>query len=436
MQLLRETLAHQSPEKSVSGWIRILFPEILFAIFLIPTKYTMLSEKFNIPEYINPQNLLFIFFCIIVSSICISNEKFTAIPKRLAFSFICFLLMLVTGVFYSADPVYGKEKIFEFLTVTTMSCYAPFFLFRNLPALERFFKVFILLGISLSAFILIANPYAFQFHPFQASYPKFQTTFGSNYLSLQYIIGIAILVLLYYFVFKEGTSKKNIILLTVFIGFLMAAMLYSPGKNPIISLFLTVIIMTAGSLKITQQKLLIKKKVLNYMILIFAMGTILLSAIGWMFLHRLNAIFTPGYYGQVERIENVKIAFKVFLENPLLGAGTGSFTEYAGTFRGIERMKYPHNLLLEIASEIGSLGLFFLLAILFFAFKRLLFLKKKYRDSPFYHLPNVILALLIFIFLTSLTGGNINNPVLFALIGITFVIEPIIKKFAPGNLPA
>jgi len=158
------------------------------------------------------------------------------------------------------------------------------------------------------------------------------------------------------------------------------------------------------------------------------MGTLLLSVIGWMFLLRLTVMFSPGYYGQIERVQNTKIAIDVFFNNPVLGSGIGSFADLSGVFEGIERMKYPHNILLEIASEMGSAGLLFFCTMLFFAFKKLFFLTKKYRNTPYHHLPNAVLAFLIFVFLTSLTGGNIDNPLLFAWIGISFILEPIIRK--------
>lgn len=356
------------------------------------------------------------------------KEKFIAIPKLLIVSYTGFIILMVISNYYSANPAYGFEKTTEFLTYCTLACFAPFFLFRDLSSFERFLKTFIILGIIISVFIFFSSPYSLRFYSSNSAYPKFQTTLGSNYLALQYIVGIAILTALYYFLFKKNISKKLTVLFILLIGFLAGAMLYAPGKNPIISLFLTVVIMTLASIKIDYQKILIKRKILNYAIFIFVMGTLLLSTVGWMFVLRLQAVLTPGYYGQVERVENIKVAVNLFLDNPIIGSGIGSFSEYAAQFAGIERMRYPHNLPLEIISELGFMGLFLFAFIVVYAFKKLICLAGKYRTTPYHHVPNVVLAFLVFTFLASQTGGNINNPMLFAWIGVAYVLEPVIKK--------
>jgi len=407
--------------------IYFLFP-ILFSLFLIPTKFASLTEKLNIPSFFSPPNILFVIITCIIIVTALMDKKNISIPGLLVVSYIGFSILMTTSIYYSANPEYGLAKTIEFLTYSSLACFAPFFLFRNLISFERFLKTFVVLGIILGVFIFFSSPYSLRFYSSNSAYPKFQTNIGSNYLALQYIIGISILIMLYYFLFKKNLSKKLTLLFILLIGLLSGAMLYAPGKNPIISLFLTVVIMTIASIKIDYQKILIKRKILNYAVLIFVMGAILLSTVGWMFVLRLQAVLTPGYYGQVERVENTKIAVDVFLNHPIIGAGIGSFSEYAASFEGIERMRYPHNLPLEIASELGFIGLLFFAFILIYAFKHLIYLTKKYRTTPYHNLPNVVLAFLTFTFLVSQTGGNINNPLLFAWVGIAYILEPIIKK--------
>ncbi|TAL56963.1 MAG: hypothetical protein EPN85_14610 [Bacteroidetes bacterium] len=409
------------------------FLPVLFALFLMPTKYASLTQKLHIPPYFSPQNLLFGFISLSIIITIVLNQKFTLIPKHLILSYLGFAILVTTGIFYSSNPHYGQEKTIEFLTSTTLACFAPFFLFRNLNVFERFLKTFIVLSILLSIFIFASSPYSFRFYNSNNSYPQFQTTIGNNYLALQYIVGISLLTMIYYFLFKQKIQKKIIFLAVLLCGLFAAALLYSPGKNPILSLFLTVVIMTFLSLKIEYQKILMKRKTLTYAVLIFLFGALLLSTIGWMFVLRLQALLQPGYYGQVERVENTKNAIDVFLNHPFFGAGIGSFSDYAAILNGIERMRYPHNIFLELASEMGFAGLLLFILILGFAFKQLFYLTKKYRPTQYYPLPNAVLSFLIFTFLTSLTGGNINNPLLFVWIGIAYILEPIIIKCMRTN---
>lgn len=408
--------------------ISFLYPEIFFSLFLMPTKFTSLTEKLHISPYLSPANLLFVFMSGIIIITVLLNQKCIVIPKRLFFPYTGFILLMTISISYSPAFDYGLAKTTEFILMSTLACFAPFFLLKDLKTFERFLKTFITLGILLGVFIFISSPYAFQFYSSNSSYPKFQTTIGNNYLALQYILGISLLAMIYYFLFKEKIRKRITVLSIMLIGLFGAALMYSPGKGPIISLFFTVVIMTLLSLKIEYQKILIKRKIMTYALLIFGGGALLLSTIGWMFILRLQALLQPGYYGQVERSENIKIAIDVFLNHPFFGAGIGSFSHYAGVFEGIERMKYPHSLPLEILTEMGFVGFILLILVLGFSLRQLLHLAKKYRSTPYYNIPNAVLSFFVFTFLASLTGGNINNPLLFAWAGIAYVLEPIIKR--------
>ena len=403
-----------------------LYPEILFSLFLIPTRFNALTEKFNIPSFLNPVYLLFaVIVCIIFIKVTLNNSCFI-IPRLLLLSFIGFIIFMAIGLSYSVAFQYGLSKTLEFITLSSLACFAPFFLLNNLNVFERFLKTYIVLGFFLSIFIFVSSPYAFQFYS-SKDYPKFHTTLGNNYLGLQYILGISILTMIYYFMFSRRMNKIQVtlaVLLTLLLG---AALLYSPGKGPIISLFLTVIIMSLVSLKIDRQKIVFNRKTLLYTLSVLAGGILLLSTVGWMFTLRLQKMFEPGYYGMTERVVNSKIAFQVFLNHPFFGAGIGSFSEYAAKIEGIERMKYPHNLPLEIISEMGLTGFILFAFMIGYAFKQLFFLANKYRETPYHNLSNVVISFLIFTFLSSLTGGNINNPLLFAWIGIAFVLEPMIN---------
>lgn len=59
----------------------------------------------------------------------------------------------------------------------------------------------------------------------------------------------------------------------------------------------------------------------------------------------------------VQRAGLYRLAFDMFLEHPLLGAGTAGFEVVARTAPGLEVREYPHNLVLQVASEFGVLGL-------------------------------------------------------------------------------
>mgnify|MGYP006271666477 FL=1 len=156
-------------------------------------------------------------------------------------------------------------------------------------------------------------------------------------------------------------------------------------------------------------------------------GIVLSLSIGWVFLTRTKALSTPDYYARVERLSNAKIALDLFLQNPLQGAGIGGFNAYSVQMEDIEKFKYPHNIIIEVMAELGTLGLILFLSILVPAFRHLFRLKKKYWNSRYDTLPNVMISFLLFTFMAAMTSGNITNLALFSLVGMAYSIENIIN---------
>ena len=59
----------------------------------------------------------------------------------------------------------------------------------------------------------------------------------------------------------------------------------------------------------------------------------------------------------VQRAGLYRLAMSLFIEHPLLGVGTSGFEVEAMTEPGLEGHDYPHNVVLQVASEFGLVGL-------------------------------------------------------------------------------
>ena len=59
----------------------------------------------------------------------------------------------------------------------------------------------------------------------------------------------------------------------------------------------------------------------------------------------------------VQRAGLYRLAMGLFVENPVLGVGTSGFEVAARTEPGLEGHDYPHNIVLQVASEFGLVGL-------------------------------------------------------------------------------
>lgn len=154
-----------------------------------------------------------------------------------------------------------------------------------------------------------------------------------------------------------------------------------------------------------------------------------------------DAIISGGSGGTsiTAREDLYEIAWSMFVANPLLGGGTGSFAAYTATLVGFEQFHYPHNNLLQIAAEFGVVGASIFVAIV------LLALLRQVPQTPAWTSVKVLLAFSLTI---SLTSGDIyGDRLLWGLIVLvlaapvalvrrsedTLETEPTAQK---GALPA
>lgn len=90
------------------------------------------------------------------------------------------------------------------------------------------------------------------------------------------------------------------------------------------------------------------------------------------------------------RLENQMNALELFLENPVAGTGLGSFEELNPAARPVN--KEVTNMLLEIASEMGIIGLASMLTVIVFLLKDSLYIERFYRSVPGCNLGTIMLT--------------------------------------------
>lgn len=71
------------------------------------------------------------------------------------------------------------------------------------------------------------------------------------------------------------------------------------------------------------------------------------------------------------RLHIYKNSFELFLQNPIVGRGLGGYYDNA-LFQFTRGLKYPHNIVIEYAIELGTLGLIFIAVVLSIIFKSVL----------------------------------------------------------------
>ena len=618
---------------------------MLFAVLLVPTKYTYIYETY-FPSAISPVWVLGGMILILISVDVIRRGKIPHIPEMLWVPYAGLVGLMLVSLSFTPNVDYGLSKVLEFATITTLACFAPFFLFINQQNIRSFVYTIVVIGIFLAVFLLLAAPYSHSIH--------FQTKLGSNYLAIQHMSGLAALIVLYYFLLKKQSIGRAMWWFFV-LAVLTTGIIYSGGKAPVLTFLLALISMALVTIQFKSGATLssLNKRILSFPLLVFAIGAcafLVLSSTqnigervrteqrikradlskrgtcaicektrfdpsiprplfwedyrltltmrsdnddsigvvfryhdlqnyyrfswnrelacrrlvrceggifsllaedsvpyltgrtyrveivargadleisiddnlifavtdttfprgtialycwgnqasyfddvrvtdlssgaellccdfddgvrtGWKIVDegdisapsewvvkeeillqksniaslpperegwntaktrkldsaalywRFRKLLRKGHYSQVERIGNVKTALRLFYDHPLLGVGIGGFSVYAYKIEGVERFKYPHNIVLELLCELGLVGLLLFFVIIFFAFKTLISLHRRQEIVAI-----AFLSLLIFTFLNSMTSQHIANPALFAFIGSSFAIASTSKE--------
>lgn len=260
---------------------------------------------------------------------------------------------------YSGNYGYGFQKILNFVV-----CIVPIVLSAKLLDAVKWNISFGKLSLALISLIVIVTFIAVIIvHPFEHSTVYAFEPGRWSHVFVGRIISFLLLVLLMVLL---NSRKKLCIRLTpvVVLGFYLV---YLTGlRSAILGVMLFSIIYAVYYL--------IKKRLFKYhyyaLIIIITCSILLILITGVIIpydvktsgrienLLQIENLYFGGEAGLQARISSAKIAWEMFLNNPLIGNGYGSFNGYNNIKWTLDQ-KYPHNIILEILSEFGIIGLLF-----------------------------------------------------------------------------
>jgi len=396
------------------------YPEITFGLFLFAGCFKADTILQNIlPKFFD---LTIFFGSIVVISIIfniIKNKlKIPKISNKLLLPYIILVVIMFGSLIYTKSPVYGTDKFLRFITITTLAIFAPIFLFKTQKKLNNFFYSLIAISTLMNVNSIFNSTNLNGFH----------TAFGSNYLALGRITGMSFLIITFYFLSYKNTVRKKIFWIFLLLLNLFG-IFYGGGRGPMVSLAITLlfsVIFILLSLSIKNSKYnnkTIKKTlfmILTSIIVLFSFAPIFYTSIT-----RTKILFTQEQGGKSasRRLHAYNTALNDFIKKPILGSGVGGFSD---RHAGIDQRIYPHNIFLEIGSELGILGLISFLALVAFCFVHLLRTQINPKNEKEYLLATTILFLLIFMLLNSCVSGDINdNRTFFVWIGVAYALNNI-----------
>lgn len=384
---------------------KVLNGEVFFILFLLSGFY---KNKFMEVFVLDPTAL---FFVLSLTTAVFRLYKRGSLGKESITPLIIYLsilLVIVASLFFAGTNLYAYDKVIKFATITAWSFAGVFFLtnYNNpIKSLKRYLYTFLGVGIAMTLDIFIVG---------DIDDSGFFTALGSSYILLGRMVGMVALIVLSYLILKKHSKNKNLVLMSLSVIFVYVLLL-SGGRMPVISFLVCLFLLMILGIKITSFSLAdikFKKKTLYLSMLIVVSTPIALFYIGksdLTFVNRFTSLFSNSGTAEISRMTHYERAWNMFLDTGLLGSGIGNYRSQL-----VAEISYPHNVFLEFAAELGIIGVFLFLALVFIALKRYF---NNFDRGNFYSV--IILLLFVFNFMAANVAGDINdNRIMFFTIGL------------------
>ncbi|MCD7034309.1 O-antigen ligase family protein [Metabacillus sp. GX 13764] len=316
---------------------------------------------------------------------------------------ITFLTLLFISILlsysYTSSLEYGMDKLVNF-ALTSWAFVGVFIFLKTKESLQKFLNIGIIVTVIVS-FISMTN--------LENTAGDFTRLGQSNSIGIARLFGTgAIILITVRLLGKEKYKLLSLVLtsLTVYV------LLQTGSRMPLLSLASSCILALIISTRLTAGY---KTKIKSMVFLLSSMvvGIILLIA-NWskpqFYTIRLRLELLGDYTsGRTERFLAAK---EMFYSSPVWGKGVGSFSTF---YEGADIRSYPHNIFLELLSELGLIGfMIFSLLIIFSLIGIYRSLKKG--------INNAQLCLIILFFYTLVNAnvsGDINdNRILFTFLAL------------------
>lgn len=343
------------------------FINILFIVFFFPS--LVFGVAFS--------NMVIISFtiwtCIVkfheVQNIILKN-------KNIIFIFLIFYFFLLLSSILSNYPINSlASSLFYFLYFLYGA--ALLILIKEKPINQLFFLSFGLitfLFISVDAIYEIINKK--NILGFSSIDGRIAGLFGDRWVIGSYLVRI-MPVLIGIFFINFNLIKDYFKVFYFIIFFLSSVIIIFSGERTAYILFILYIISLLGFFL---KKTSVKKILLGlFFVIFFLIFPFLFTDYEERLMHNIYFNITSFDYDNNQYLSLFTTAFKMFLENPLIGLGPNNFrlacSEPIFNISVYSCSTHPHNILLQLLSEIGLVGTIlvylFFISIIFKAFKEL-----------------------------------------------------------------
>ncbi len=352
----------------------------------------------------------------------ISPGNFFRLPNIKNILIVLTLIIVYPAVtlLYSGNPGYGGLKILNFFICSVPIVLGAYFLIK----IEWDNRFFITALTVTSAIIIVSLAAVLIVKPFEPGIVYEYEPGRWSYVFIGRIISF--LTLFLFFVLLK--SKGKVVLLIALIVTAGTFLLYLTGLRSAIIGFVLAALVSIIYFGVTRR---ITNTHYAAILFIIIINALLIYSSDYLNLttkfktpERFEQLFSFNniYYGSdgalIARVQNYNLAWEMFNSSPLIGNGYGSFNGY-NNIEWTASQKYPHNIILEILSELGIAGLLFFGYIFFLIFRSIFTIHRSsiinhtssinnYTSSIVNH-PSSILTLLLFSFWLAMFSKDLSS---------------------------
>ena len=371
-----------------------------------------------------------LFYIIIVLSSFLAEFQLLSLKRSIPYiRFVFFVAALKYWLLTDKNSI--KILVYSFLTCLLFVCFDIIFQYFNVKYVPIYPEL------APSPENLIKKGFDIFGYP-SKNYYRFQGPFKDEFIAGGFILKLSpflfLVVLNIYKIRRDNFSKMLIFISAALIVY---SIFITGDRAPF---FMLIIISTLLILSLCNKKIIL---------------TFLSSIILIIFLVGLNADKKQRYVNETLNavgFQNNKFtldtgyghlfysAIKIWIDNPLLGAGTKNYREictrdeYNFETKNNHQLcsTHPHNYFLELLSETGLLGLISFYFIFFSLLGKFELIKKTLqKDLEYLNIKFFIISLIIIIWPISTTGSiltNKNSVILWLVFGILYSVLAIEKK--------
>jgi len=308
-----------------------------------------------------------------------------SVPYGFALTIAVVALSLAVSLGWTSAHSYGSQKVTTYLTVTMLAIGAPFFLFERWEDLRRFFTWTVVVAVPVALLAL--------------AHPSVDTgrLAGDNTIGTSRLLCTAALILV---LGALGRSRLRLPAAAVAAGLIAVAAAVG-SRGPILSFGLALAVTLAAWL------LRVPRNVAP----VLAIAAASIAVVPFVSLpatssERLSeaARDPAAAFRADDRYFLVQQAFQLIDRHPIRGAGVGAFTTVNAS------AKWPHNMFLELWSELGLAALLVVAAAIVAALVGLFRLAWRLpTHGREQELVYILLAVFVFNVLAVQVSGNIND---------------------------